>query len=83
MNEIGANGARTHLIELLERAEDGEEIIIEAHGKAIVKIAPIPPKHDMEAARAAAEQIRKLSQKYASRGITLEEIKSWVNEGRK
>ncbi len=79
MNEIGANDARTYLVELLERAEGGEETSIEAQGEVIVMIAPVPPKHDIEAARAA---ILRVAKAHPIPNLTIEEIKSWIEEGR-
>jgi len=58
---IGAFEAKTHLSQLLERAMQGEEILITRRGKAVAKIVPIGPTEDLESAKAAGLRIRSLA----------------------
>jgi prevent-host-death family protein len=81
MNEIGANDARTHLVELLERAERGEESTITSGGDPQVRIRSLTPTHDPEEVRAAIERMRARARRWRIRA-TPEEIKSWIEEGR-
>jgi prevent-host-death family protein len=41
MDTFGAFEAKTHFSALLEKVEQGEEIIITKHGKAIAKLVPL------------------------------------------
>ena len=41
MESIGLFEAKTHLSELIARAERGEEVIITRHNKPVAKIVPI------------------------------------------
>ncbi len=55
---IGIAQAKAKLSELIERAQKGEEIIIERHGKPIARLTPEQPKKqpvDVE----AMEKIRR------------------------
>ncbi|WP_301256177.1 type II toxin-antitoxin system Phd/YefM family antitoxin [Eleftheria terrae] len=40
---VGAFEAKTHLSALLERVEQGEEIVITRHGRPIARLAPLSP----------------------------------------
>lgn len=43
MEEVSVNEARQNFKELLNRAAEGEEIMIVRHGRPIAKISPPPP----------------------------------------
>ena len=45
--------AKTKLSQLVERAEQGEEIVITRNGKPAVKLAPIPATASLSAVRGA------------------------------
>ena len=61
MKEIGAFEAKNKLAELLDQAENGEEIIITRHGKPVARLGPAQNRLDRAAARQAVEGIKKLS----------------------
>jgi prevent-host-death family protein len=82
MAEIGAFEAKTHLSALLDRAEKGEEIIITRRGKPVARLGPAVATHDIEAARASVRRVRERAQARRLH-ITPEEIKEYINEGRK
>lgn len=42
--EVNVHHAKTHLSKLIEKAENGEEIIIARAGKPAVKLVPVQPK---------------------------------------
>lgn len=42
MDIIGAYEAKTHLPDLLRRAEQGERILISRHGMPIAMLSPVP-----------------------------------------
>ena len=54
MESIGLFEAKTHLSELIARAERGEEVIITRHNKPVARIVPMPADLPDAAARQAA-----------------------------
>ena len=83
--EIGAFEAKNTLGSLLDRVQQGEEIVITRHGKRVAKLVPADRGRDVEAAKAAAVRIRLRAE---ARGkldppITIEEILSFRDEGRR
>ena len=79
MREIGAFEAKNRLGALLDRVEQGEEIVITRRGKPVAKLVPAVPGFDGVKARRAVARITE-----ASRGVTLGEftIKDLIGEGR-
>ena len=58
MTEIGAFEAKNTLGALLDRVQDGEEIVITRHGRPAARLAPYAGGVDRGQAGAAAERIR-------------------------
>lgn len=58
MQEMGIFEAKNKLSALLDRVEEGEEIVITRHGKAVARLVPNIVRIDRSEARAAAERIR-------------------------
>jgi prevent-host-death family protein len=54
MESIGLFEAKTHLSELVARAERGEEVIITRHNKPVAKLVPVHAELPDAAARRAA-----------------------------
>ncbi len=79
MREVGAFEAKNRLGALLDRVEQGEEIVITRRGKPVAKLVPARPDFDRAAARRAVAGLIE-----ASRGVTLGglKIKDLINEGR-
>ncbi|MGA7753343.1 MAG: type II toxin-antitoxin system prevent-host-death family antitoxin [Candidatus Sulfotelmatobacter sp.] len=63
MNEIGAFQAKNTLGTLLDRVENGEEIVITRHGKAVARLVPNNRMVDRNQTLAALERIRKRAQR--------------------
>jgi prevent-host-death family protein len=87
METVGLFEAKTHLSELIARAERGEETIITRHNKPVAKIVPIS-KVSPELVQQRLEAIKgmqAIGRKMIARGgpITPEEILDWVREGRR
>jgi prevent-host-death family protein len=61
--EIGAFEAKNTLGALLDRVEQGEEIVITRHGKAVARLVPNQPRIDQQQTRAALQRIRDRAQK--------------------
>jgi len=38
---VSVHGAKTHLSRLLDLVEDGEEVLIERHGKPVAQLVPV------------------------------------------
>ena len=87
METVGLFEAKTHLSELIARAERGEETIITRHNKPVAKIVPImkvSPALVRQRLKAIAG-MQEIGREMIARGgpITNEEILEWVREGRR
>ena len=89
-NHIGAYAAKTHLSDLLDRVERGEELVITRRGRPVARLLPARPAHDVAKAQAAVadlfaigEQIRQDLKAQGAEPITLGEILSMRDDGRK
>ncbi len=78
MRQVGVYEAKTHLPELLECVERGEEIEITRHGKPIAHLVPLAKPRMTP--REAVEGLRKMRKWKLPEGMT---IKDLINEGRK
>ena len=58
MLQIGAFEAKNTLGSLLDRVEDGEEIVITRHGLPVARLVPNAGVADRTQARAAVERMR-------------------------
>jgi prevent-host-death family protein len=68
VSQIGAFEAKTHLSELLDRVEAGEELVIARHGRPVARLVPVADAPQ----RRAAEAVRRLSA--LRHGTTLGEL---------
>jgi prevent-host-death family protein len=66
MQEIGAFEAKNTLGSLLDRVEQGEEIVITRHGKPVARLVPNTGGIDRAQARAAMDRIQARSRGLAS-----------------
>jgi prevent-host-death family protein len=82
MLEIGAFEAKNTLGSLLDRVEQGEEIVITRHGKPVARLVPNTGGMDRAQARAAMDRIRKRAQKFKHVGFDWESLKSDRDAGR-
>ena len=79
-NAVGAYEAKTHLSELLEKVEAGEEITITKHGAPVAKLVPIKPGATVEERADAIQRIQKLAAGLSLRGLKVRDL---INEGRR
>jgi prevent-host-death family protein len=79
-NTVGAYQAKTHLSELLEQVEAGEEITITKHGAPVAKLVPVRKETSAEERAAAIERIRELAKGLSLGGL---KIKDLISEGRR
>lgn len=80
---VGLFEAKTHLSELVECAENGEEIIITRRGKEVARI--VPPKKGIDPAEVAKSlsRLRAAGKKLGVRKFDWEEWRSYRDEGRR
>ena len=79
-NIVGAYEAKTHLSELLEKVEAGEEITITKHGAPIAKLVPVKKEASTQERIAAIERIQKLAIGLSLGGL---KVKDLISEGRR
>jgi prevent-host-death family protein len=79
MREIGAFEAKNKLGALLDLVEQGEEVTITRHGKAVARLVAPVQAVDRGAAAAAAARIRAMRQGVTLGNVT---IKQLIEEGR-
>ena len=86
MESIGLFEAKTHLSELIARAERGEEVVITRHNKPVAKLVPVNalPSLDLENRRQAVQALKSLREELGrSHGtMSTEEIVGLVREAR-
>jgi prevent-host-death family protein len=79
MKTVGAYEAKTHLPKLLSRVAKGERITITRHGVPVAVLSPVGPR-DQKLPRELIDEIKEFRR---GRDISLDEIRSAVDEGRK
>jgi prevent-host-death family protein len=79
-NVVGAYEAKTHLSELLEKVEAGEEITITKHGAPVAKLVPVRKEASPEERAAAIGRIQKLASCLTLDGLR---VKDLIGEGRR
>jgi prevent-host-death family protein len=79
-NTVGAYEAKTHLSELLEKVEAGEEITITKHGAPVAKLVPVKKEVRPEERVAAIGRIQKLAAGLSLDGL---KVKDLIREGRR
>lgn len=83
---IGLFEAKTHLSELVARAEAGEEIVITRHNRPVARIVPMAPEPSFDPVRRreAIEGLRRLREELRSKGMTMssDEIVQTLHEMR-
>jgi len=80
MITVGAFEAKTNLSALLERVAQGESIRITRHGKPIARIVPDDPERATSDLTEVIDAIREFRR---GRNVKPEEIRSFIEEGRR
>jgi prevent-host-death family protein len=88
VKEIGAFEAKNTLGTLLDRVEQGEEIVITRHGKPVARLVPNAGYPDQDKVKAAFEGLRERARQLARDNpgrpaFDWEEIKERRDEGRR
>jgi prevent-host-death family protein len=81
MPEIGLFEAKTRLSELVRQVKAGESFIITHRGEPAAQLTPIPHKEQRDPRR-IAEAVRRLREMPKIQGVSHEELRSWIEEGR-
>jgi len=81
MLEIGAFEAKNTLGALLDRVQEGEEIIITRHGKAVARLVPNTGRIDSAQAKSALARIRQRA-KAAKTPFDWKKLKQDRDQGR-
>ncbi|HNU10623.1 MAG TPA: type II toxin-antitoxin system prevent-host-death family antitoxin [Rubrivivax sp.] len=84
MSTVGLFEAKTHLSELIARAERGDEVVITRHNKPVARIVPIADVTDARKRARAKSRMRALAalqsfEPIEVQGATLAEL---IREGR-
>jgi prevent-host-death family protein len=79
-NTVGAYQAKTHLSELLEKVEAGEEIVITRHGSAVAKLVPVKMETTAEERAEAIARIQRLGAGLSLGGL---KVKDLIAQGRR
>ncbi|MBI5814243.1 MAG: type II toxin-antitoxin system prevent-host-death family antitoxin [Nitrospinae bacterium] len=74
MKSVGAFAAKTHLSSLLDRVEQGEEITITRHGRAVAVLTPAAREGGGGAARELIEDIKRLRSGLKSGGLRISRL---------
>jgi prevent-host-death family protein len=82
MREVGAFEAKNKLGQLLDLVEQGEEVTITRHGKAVARLAPVRPTPSREQALAAIQRIRQRAEACKLGRFDWTEWKAYRDEGR-
>lgn len=82
MREVGAFEAKNKLGTLLDWVENGEEVVITRHGKAVARLIPNIAAHDPSKAVAAAKRIRARAAALKRGAFDWQEWKAYRDEGR-
>lgn len=79
-NTVGAYEAKTRLSELLEKVEQGQEIVITKHGAAVARLVPVKKQTSERERLAAIERIQSLAAGLTLGGLNLKDL---IAEGRR
>lgn len=84
MKHVGLTEATTQLPALLDEVEKGGEVTITRDGKPVARLVRAvaePTAEEIEQRREAIRRLRAIAKKHGS-NFTIEEIKSWIEDGR-
>jgi prevent-host-death family protein len=82
MKEVGAFEAKNRLGQLLTLVEQGEEVTITRHGKAVARLVPPSRSRDRAAAHEAVARLRARAEQRKLGRFDWAEWKSFRDEGR-
>lgn len=81
--QFGSADAKARFSELLARAEAGETITIHRHGKPVAQLVPVKRELTREERMQKLEAYFEWQRKHGPRLQPGDDIKEWINEGRR
>lgn len=81
--EFGTADAKARFSELLARVEAGETITIRKHGKAVAQLVPVKNAMTVEERRRRIEEFIAWRRQHGPRLQPGDDVKEWINEGRR
>jgi prevent-host-death family protein len=85
IRRVGIFEAKTHLSSLVDEVEKGGEVVITRHGKPVARLVRAEHQlsaNETEQRRKAWRELREIGQRL-NVNASLDEIKSWIDEGRR
>jgi prevent-host-death family protein len=85
MKHVGIFDAKTHLSALVDEVEKGREVVITRHGKPVARLVRAADRlspEQVEKRRKAWMELREIGRRL-NINASHEEIKSWIEEGRR
>ena len=79
MKTVGSYEAKTHLSRLLQEVENGEEVVITRHGKAVARLVPAAQRFDETRLKFVVAKLKEFRKGHSLKGIS---IKDLIEEGR-
>ncbi|UZD54984.1 type II toxin-antitoxin system Phd/YefM family antitoxin [Caldimonas aquatica] len=76
---VGAFEAKTHLSALLDRVEQGEEVVITKHGRPVARLTPVAASREEDVAAAVA-RLKDIGQRLSLAGLDWRTLR---DDGRK
>jgi prevent-host-death family protein len=85
IKHVGIFEAKTRLSALVDEVERGKDVVITRHGKPVARLVRAEERPGAEVIARRREAIAELREMARQRGLraTHEEIKSWIEEGRR
>jgi prevent-host-death family protein len=80
MKTVGSYEAKTHLPKLLEEVEQGAEIVITRHGKAVARLVPVTERVGDRRLRSAVDDLKRFRR---GRHLGDATVKELIEEGRR
>jgi len=78
LKTVGAFEAKTHLSKLLEEVQQGEEVLITRHGRAVARMLPMQANQTEQRLR-AIERLRNFRSGKRLQGLSIQQLR---DEGR-
>ncbi len=83
VTDFATSDAKARFSELLARVEGGETITIRRHGKPVARMVPIKRERSAEDRRQAIEEFLAWRNDHGPRLQPGDNVKDWINEGRR
>ena len=79
--QVSVTQAKARLMELIRRAEAGDEVVLTRHGQPAVRLTPVRRRPDADARRAAIATVRAVAANKAITGATAARSQDFLYDG--